>query len=361
MRKLLLPFSWLYGAGVWMHNKLFDLQIKKSVEFELPVISVGNLSTGGTGKTPHTEYLLKLLIEKYHTGVLSRGYRRKTSGYFLVEENSAATESGDEPLQIKRKFPQATVAVCEERALGIPIMLLDDPELELILLDDAFQHRRIKPGLSILLTEYAKPFTKDLLLPAGNLRESGRSASRADVIVVTKCPVEISLEEKIRMVSELKQQKDQQVFFSSLKYNDAYNLFGPEKKMPLDKIDSALLVTGIASSENLLDFLKSRIKNVHHLKFGDHHSFTQRDLKMIAETFQKVSAAPVVGEKTPTTAILTTEKDGVRLLPFRSFIESQQLEISCVPVEVQFSAVEKEKFDALVVSFIEKKLAEKNS
>ena len=185
-----------------MHNKLFDLQIKKSVQFELPVISVGNLTTGGTGKTPHTEYLLKLLSEKYHTGVLSRGYKRNTSGYFLVEENSTAGEAGDESLQIKRKFPHVTVAVCEERALGIPIMLLDNSQLAVILLDDAFQHRRVKPGLSILLTEYSKPFTKDLLLPAGNLREPKRNALRADVIVVTKCPVEISSEEKIKMANK---------------------------------------------------------------------------------------------------------------------------------------------------------------
>ncbi|HYV92962.1 MAG TPA: tetraacyldisaccharide 4'-kinase [Chitinophagales bacterium] len=361
MRKLLLPFSWLYGAGVFLHNKLFDLQIKKSVEFELPVISVGNLSTGGTGKTPHVEYIVKLLSEKYHVGVLSRGYRRKTSGYFLVEENSAAEETGDEPLQIKRKFPQATVAVCEERAIGIPIMLLDDPQLEVIVLDDAFQHRRVKPGLSILLTDYAKPFTKDFLLPSGNLREPKQNASRADVIVVTKCPGEVSSEEKALMSNEMTQRNDQEVFFSFLKYADAYNLFEPEKKTPLDKIDSALIITGIASPDSLLSYLRSKIKNVHHLKFSDHHSFTQHDLKIIAEGFQKISRASVVGGQTPTTAILTTEKDGVRLLPFRNFLVSQQLEITCIPVEVQFSATEKEKFDSLVGDFANKKLAERIS
>ena len=350
MRKLLFPLSWLYGAGVWLNNKIFDLQIKKSVEFELPVISVGNLSTGGTGKTPHVEYLVKLLSEKYHVGVLSRGYRRKTSGYFLVEEHSTALETGDEPLQIKKKFPQTTVAVCEERALGIHVMLLDNPHLEVIVLDDAFQHRRVKPGLSILLTEYSTPFTKDFLLPAGNLREPKKNAARADVIVVTKCPGEISSDEKTKMTRGLKQREGQEIFFSSLKYSEAYNLFDPGKKTDLSQVESALLITGIASPENLLSYVQSKTKNAHHLKFRDHHSFTQRDLKMIAEKFQAVPSSSKI--------ILSTEKDGVRLLPFRDFLGSRQLEISCVPVEVQFSAAEKEKFDSLVVGFAEKTLAE---
>lgn len=345
-----MPFSWLYGAGMWLHNKMFDLQIKKSVEFELPVISVGNLSTGGTGKTPHVEYLVKLLIENYHAGVLSRGYGRKTSGYFLVEENSIARETGDEPLQIKRKFPQATVAVCEERALGIPIMLLDDPHLEVIVLDDAFQHRRVKPGLSILLTEYSKPFTKDFLLPAGNLREPRENAARADVIVVTKCPGEISADSKIQITNQMRQRADQSIFFSSLKYSEAYNLFEPGKKTDLSMAESALLITGIAFPHNLLRYVQGKIKTVIHLEFRDHHSFTQRDLKMIIEKFQAVPSSSKI--------ILTTEKDGVRLLPFRDFFDSHQLEITCVPVEIVFSEEEKEKFDSLVVSFTEKTLAE---
>lgn len=349
----MLPFSWLYGAGIWLHNKMFDHQIKKSVEFELPVIGVGNLSTGGTGKTPHVEYLLKLLSQKYHSGVLSRGYRRKTSGYFLVEENSTANDAGDEPLQIKRKFPQATVAVCEERALGIPIMLLDDPDLEVIVLDDAFQHRRVKPGLSILLTEYSEPFTRDFLLPMGNLREPKENAARADVIVVTKCPYEITSGEKTKMVNELRQGNDQQVFFSFLKYSEAYNIFEPGKKTDLSMVESALLISGIASTHHLLSYVKGKIKNVHHLEFRDHHSFTPRDLKMIAEKFQAIPS--------PSKIILTTEKDGVRLLPFIDFFGSQQLEISCVPVEIVFPEEEKEKFDSLVVSFAEKKSAEKIS
>ena len=329
---------------------MFDLQIKKSVSFELPVVSVGNLSTGGTGKTPHVEYLVKLLNEKLRVGVMSRGYRRRTSGYFLVEENSTAAQTGDEPLQIKRKFPQATVAVCEERALGIPIMLIDEPELEVIVLDDAFQHRRLLPSLSILLTEYSCLFTRDHLLPAGNLREQSHHASRADLIIITKCPEQLTSEEKSHLTNEVRKKQDQPVFFSSLKYIEAYDLFQPAKKIDLLRVDSAILVTGIASSQGLLDHVRSKIRNVQHLKFGDHHSFTSHDVKLIAEKFRSLS--------TPAGIILTTEKDGVRLLPFRNFFESQQLEITCIPVEVLFSDPEKEKFDSFVWDSVERKLRE---
>jgi tetraacyldisaccharide 4'-kinase len=338
MRKWLMPFSRLYGAGVWVHNKMFDLQIKKSVEFELPVISVGNLSTGGTGKTPHVEYLVNLLSSAYPVGVMSRGYRRRTSGYFLVEESSTAHQAGDEPLQVKRKFPRTTVAVCEERALGIPIMLLDDPQLEVIVLDDAFQHRRVKPALSILLTEYSQPFSKDFLLPAGNLREPKQNASRADMIVVTKCPDKISSQEKTQLINELKQKDNQEVFFSSLRYAEPYSLFEQEKKIDLAKIDSALLVTGIASPRSLLHYVQSN---------------TLRDLNYMLKKFQTGSQLNKI--------ILTTEKDGMRLLPFREFFGSHQLEITCIPIEILFLDEEKEKFDFRVLNFVEEKINEYNS
>ncbi len=346
MRILLLPLSLLYGVGVFLINKLFDLQIKKSVEFELPVISVGNLSTGGTGKTPHVEYLVKLLSEHYHVGVMSRGYRRKTTGYFLVKENSLARDAGDESLQIKRKFPEATVAVCEERALGIPVMLLDDPLLQVIILDDAFQHRRVKPGLSILLTDFSKPFSSDYLLPAGNLREPKQNASRANVIVVTKCPDEISSAQKNQMAIELRQNENQPVFFSSLKYSEAYSLFHPEIKFDLAIFESALLVTGIASPENLLRHVQSTIKNVQHIRFGDHHFFSLLDLKMIKEKFDALPSSNKI--------ILTTEKDAVRLLDHAAFFAAHDLEITCMPVEINFSMGEKEKFDSCIKDFLMK-------
>ena len=199
-----------------MRNKLFDLEIKKSVSFEIPVIGIGNLSTGGTGKTPHVEYLLQLLSSQFKTGVLSRGYKRKTSGYFLADEKTSVDQIGDEALQIKRKFPDAMVAVCEERAMGIPIMLLDNPELQVVILDDAFQHRQVKAGLSILLTKYSDLFVDDLLLPAGNLREPVSSSSRADAIVVTKCPATISPDEKNQRTHQFKQREGQPILFSSL-------------------------------------------------------------------------------------------------------------------------------------------------
>ncbi|MEO5675600.1 MAG: tetraacyldisaccharide 4'-kinase, partial [Chitinophagales bacterium] len=297
-----------------------------------------------TGKTPHAEYLLRLLSGKYHTGVLSRGYKRKTTGYLLAEENSTAEETGDEALQVKKKFPAAAIAVCEERAIGIPIMLLDDPGLEVIILDDAFQHRNVKPGLSILLTDYSKLFTQDVLLPAGTLREPKQNALRADAIVVTKCPVEISTGEKDKIIVELKQRAGQQVFFSGLQYGDAYSLFHPENKKAPGAADAVLLVTGIASPESLLEFVRSRVKNVKHLKFPDHHYFTYRDLKLIAEEYSAIPASSKM--------ILTTEKDGVRLLTHDDYFLTHQLEISCMPVEAKFLSEEEEKFNFFVLNFI---------
>jgi len=350
MRKLLLPFSLLYGFGAWLHNKLFDLQIKKSVEFDIPVISVGNLSTGGTGKTPQVEYLVKLLSQKFHCGIMSRGYKRRTSGYFVVEENSLAIDTGDEPLQMKRKFPDTTVAVCEERAIGIPIMLLDDPKLEVIILDDAFQHRRVKAGLSVLLTDYSSPFSRDHLLPVGNLREPKQNASRADVIVVTKCPEKILSEEKTVLEKGLKQREGQKIFFSSLKYGEAYGMFSPEKKIDLRKIPAAILVRGIVSASHLEKYLLKFIPDLQHKKFPDHHTFRLSELKSIHEQSRKKNLV-----------WLTTEKDAVRLFPFKDFFQQNEVEIYCVPVEVRFAGGEEERFEAIVFDFLNEKLKKEHT
>jgi len=345
-----MPLSWIYGTANWMYHKLFDLGIKKSVEFELPVISVGNLSTGGTGKTPHVEYLINLLQENYRVGVLSRGYKRKTKGFFTVGKDSSAREAGDEPLQMKRKFPDVMVTVCEERAFGIPMMLLDDPRLDVIILDDAFQHRRVKAGLSILLSDFSNLFTRDHLLPAGNLREPQEGAKRADVIVITKCPIEISEEVKSKLAREVKQKNDQEVFFNALRYGEMYNLFQPEKTLNVSSINYGLLVTGIASSGNLFTTLKARIHSLDHLKFRDHHRYSLRDVKKMIQF--------VKSEKTEQKIILTTEKDGVRLLPFQQEFLIEGVEIYCVPVQVSFAAEENAKFDSIIFRFIENKIKE---
>ena len=335
-----------------MWNRQYDWKIKKSVAFEIPVISVGNLSAGGTGKTPQVAYLAQLLKESFQIGILSRGYGRRTKGYYEVEVSSTADQAGDEPLLLKTKFLSITVAVCEERAIGIPIMLLDHPHLQVILLDDAFQHRQVTPGLSILLTPYSKPFTRDFLLPAGTLRETKSGVRRADMIVVTKCPFDLTLEKRILLTNELASKSSQHVFFSYLKYEIPYLLFEPERKLDLALTEAAILFCGIADPTLLWNYLKIQIPELRLKQFSDHHHFTATDLKNIQKLAESQN-----GNKRQ--ILITTEKDAMRLLPFRGFILNQQLEIYCVPVKQEFFEDDKIRFDELVKSYVQNALSQK--
>lgn len=349
---LLIPFSWLYGAVVYLYHRMYDLQIKKSVSFEIPVISIGNLSVGGTGKTPHVEYLIRLFKDFYDIGILSRGYRRKTKGYLLLDESSSAQEAGDEPVQFKHKFPEVMVAVCEERAIGIPIMLLDNPKLQVVILDDAFQHRRVSPGLSILLTEYSNPFTRDRLLPAGRLRESKNNAVRADLIVVNKCPPQISPDEKIQLSKELALRPDQFVFFSHLKYGTPFSFFNPDIKLTLQKNDSVVLFCGIANPQLLEEYLSGIVHEIEVLKFADHHQYSVGDLKKIQSAFQKL--------KDGRRFLVTTEKDAVRLSSLKEYIVNRGLEIYCMPVEAAFFEEDRLKFNDSVNSYVAQSIINRN-
>ncbi len=322
---------------------MYDLKIKKSVSFEIPVISVGNLSTGGSGKTPHVEYIIRLLKDHYQTGILSRGYRRKSKGYFLLDEFSTVKDGGDEPVQIKKKFPDVSVAVCEERAIAIPIMLLDNPELQVIVLDDAFQHRQVQPGLSILLTNYAKPFYEDHLLPMGNLREPVSGVARADVIVVTKCPTDLSSENKQKRTKELQHHPNQRVFFSYIKYAAPYSLFNLNKKLVLQRDDAVYLFTAIADHQPLLQHLQGVVGEVLIKTYPDHYYFSASDLKKLQSNFSKLNGTR--------NFLLTTEKDAARLISFKEYLVNQQLEIFCMPLEVKF--FEEEEFDQLIYSFVQ--------
>jgi tetraacyldisaccharide 4'-kinase len=345
-RRFLLPFSWIYGAGVYLRNKLFEWDIKKSVSFEIPVISVGNLSAGGTGKTPHVAYLIRLFQPYMQVGVISRGYGRRSKGYLLVEENSPVDDTGDEPLELKLKFPESTVAVCEERAIGIPIMLLDNPSLEIILLDDGFQHRRVTPGLSILLTTYSHPYTADQLLPAGNLREPVTEAARADVIIVTKCPGVITNENRVKWKHELNILEHQRLFFSYTRYGIPCGIFDRNDKILLRKTDTLLLFCGIADPTHLVNELKQQVSEVKAIIFGDHHHYSLHDMKMIHAAFQKL--------EDKTSFIITTEKDAVKLNPFKDFFSENGLKIYCMPVETEFFPEDKERFDKLMIEFIKR-------
>ena len=329
LRLLLFPFSIIYDLITRTRNYLYNIGHKSSFRFDVPVISIGNLNAGGSGKTPMTEYIIRRLSTNYNLATLSRGYKRRRKGFRIANSNDNATTIGDEPYQMFLKFGNnVVVSVGEDRAYAIPNILQDHEDLDAIILDDAFQHRTVNPSFSILLTEYSRPFTRDYVLPAGNLRESRRGASRADVIVVTKCPSNElntdSLTNDIR-----KYAGDKPVFFTTLKYRDLIP-FG-DLSSPSGKI---ILVTGIANPNPLFDHLKRHFEILKHFRYADHHSFTASDVNEIHYEVQQISDACVV----------TTEKDMVRL---RSMPTVSKHPWFYIPIEVEFLKNGSE-FDALV-------------
>ena len=243
---LLAPFSLLYGLGVSIRDFLCRKGLLKGIEFNLPVIAVGNLSVGGAGKTPHIEYMIRLLKDYLEIATLSRGYKRKTKGFLTVHPRMTAEQVGDEPLQFKRKFPDVLVTVAESRTFAIPKIVMDRPEMQVVLLDDAFQHRSIKPGLNILLTEFSHPFTRDFLLPSGRLREWRSAYERADIIIVSKCPKEVSEEEKQVLIKEIKPFPNQKIYFSFYDYYQPYYIFNPKYTAILQPDVDVLLICALA-------------------------------------------------------------------------------------------------------------------
>lgn len=297
-RKILLPFGILYGIITSIRNFLFDKGILKSYSFDIPIICVGNLNVGGTGKTPQIEYLIRLLSEKYKIATLSRGYKRASRGFVLANANTDAKILGDEPYQFYSKFKNILVAVDSDRKNGIENLISSDNKPQIILLDDAFQHRKVQAGIYILLTTYNDLYCNDLILPAGNLRESKSGCNRADIVIVTKCPKNISLEEQNSIKTKLKFKNHNQIFFSSINYDDC--IFSETKSQKIVAIHKKekLLVAGIANPKPFFDYLKS--KNDLVLEFPDHHNFSEKDLLTI-KTLSK------------NRIIVTTEKDFVRL------------------------------------------------
>lgn len=297
LRKILFPFSILYGLITSIRNFLFDKGILKSYSFDLPIIAVGNLSVGGTGKTPQIEYLIRLLSPNYKIATLSRGYKRKSEGFVLADENSDASILGDEPFQFYKKFPNIQVAVDADRRNGIE-QLLKISQPDIILLDDAFQHRKVKAGLYVLLTAYGDLYSDDFILPAGNLRESRNGAERAKIIVVTKCPPDLSAKEQDRIQKKLKIDSDQKLCFTSIAYDEF--VFSEEKQLSVSEIKPVdkLLLAGIAKPEPFFAYLQSENDVI--LTFPDHHHFTEKDIAEIKNKAQDKK-------------IITTEKDFVRL------------------------------------------------
>lgn len=347
LKSFLVPFSYLYGFITWMRNVLYDVKFFKSYEFKLPVISVGNITVGGTGKTPHTEYLIRLLEDKYKVAFLSRGYKRKTRDFRYATESSSVDEIGDEPWQIRHKFPKIIVAVDRNRANGITTIQESYAETDLVLLDDAFQHRSVKPGINILLVDYNRPIFNDTLLPSGRLRESVSGKHRADIIIVTKVPSNMTAIDRRLFSMRLDPFPYQSVYFTTIKYNKPLPVFANSAGDVdfTDKSLSILLVTGIAHAKSIVDHLKKQYSNVEHIEYPDHHFFTENDIRQIAQKYNNLSE----GQK----AIITTEKDAVRL---RS-LQNSEIDTNAwfyLPIEVEFMHDEAEHFNKQILHYLNK-------
>ncbi|MBK8610982.1 MAG: tetraacyldisaccharide 4'-kinase [Chitinophagaceae bacterium] len=340
-RYLLLPVSWIYGSIIWLRNKLYDRNILRSSSFNFPVICVGNLAVGGTGKTPMTEYLIRLLKDRFKTATLSRGYKRKTTGFAIADDDTTALEIGDEPMQFHQKFKDITVAVGEERMVAIPQLLHQKPETEVIILDDAFQHRPVKAGLNIILTEHKNLYTRDFILPAGDLRDVRSSNKRADIIVVTKCDPGLSLSQKNAVIAEIDPTEGQSIYFTSIKYGTCFHLFSKET-IEISADCGILLVCGIANPAPLKKFLTEHADSYDMLRYADHHIFHSNDLKEIRQQFEKIN--------TEKKLVLTTEKDAVRLEKFRA--DLVDFPIYVIPIEHEFMFSEAENFNHSVLTFI---------
>lgn len=340
LRILLFPFSIIYGLITYFRNKFYDFGWFKVTEFDVPLISVGNLSMGGTGKTPHIEYLIRLLNEGNKLATLSRGYGRKTKGFFMADSLTNAQDIGDEPMQFHQKFPKICVAVDANRVDGVNEILSADKTPDLILLDDAFQHRRIKPGFQILLTPFSDLYSDDWVFPTGRLREFEGGKSRADVIVVTKCPEELTKKKVSEINNKLGIGINQQLFFSKIVYGSI--IFGWDKILDFDDLleYKVLLVTGIANPSPLIKHLKSYDITFKHLKFADHHNFTNDDVLKIDSNFASLGSGKKV--------VLTTEKDYVRL----STTSIHKSNLMYLPISVDFLNGDKAKFDKKITDYV---------
>ncbi len=340
-RYFLLPLAIIYGIIIWIRNKLFDKNILKSAEFNFPLICVGNLATGGTGKTPMTEYIVEHLKRNFTVATLSRGYKRRTKGFAIANESTTALDIGDEPMQFHLKFRDITVAVGEERLIAIPQILHQRPETQIIVLDDAFQHRAVRAGFNIILTDYSNLYTRDLMFPAGDLRDVRESSKRADIIVVTKCKPEFSSDEKIKLIHELNPLPNQSVFFTAIEYGTPYHLFNHDLRK-IENTDEVLLVCGIANPKPIKDYLNQQVRFYEMIKYPDHHIFSYDDLLYIKKQFKKIQSSNKM--------ILITEKDAVRMDKFKS--ELADFPIYVLPVKHCFLFNQGDEFNQLIEKYI---------
>ena len=350
LRLFLYPLSIVYGLIIHLRNWFFDHKLCYVFYPKIKTISVGNLSTGGTGKTPHIEYLIRLLVDTFKIATISRGYGRKTSGFRIASLNDNALTIGDEPAQYYQKFMDIIVAVDSKRKRGIKKLLNKFPALEIILLDDAFQHRSVKAGLQIVLTDYANMYYDDKMLPTGNLREFKSGIKRADVIIVSKTPAIFSPIERRHILAKINADANQQVFFSYIQYDCITHFF--EKKLYLEanfkevinKETEVLLFAGIANPSLLEDFVRSKSKAYKLITFDDHHTFNKADLLNIKNEFDNLRGSKKI--------ILTTEKDAMRLLPLNLSAEWSNLPLFFISIAVQMHQQDEENFNQLILNYV---------
>ena len=345
INRWLLPLSWLYGLAVSLRNELFALGILKERSFSIPVISVGNITVGGSGKTPHVEYLIRLLQDYIKVGVLSRGYKRKSHGYVLADDNSTMRDLGDEPYQIKQKFHDIYVAVDKNRCNGITRLTHDKAtsNVGVILLDDAFQHRYVKPGLNILLVDYHRLIIYDRLLPAGRLREPLNGKQRADIVIITKCPRDLKPMEFRILTKAMDLFPYQQLFFTTIDYGTPQALFS-DKTISLNKYN-VLLVIGIASPEQMENDMKHKCRSLTSLAFEDHHLFNTKDEQRINNAFERLPSPKI---------IVTTEKDSTRLVNLKGLTTEVRDAIFVLPIKVKFMLNQGELFNNKIISYVRK-------
>ncbi len=346
---IFFPISLLYGMIIWIRNRLFDFKILKSTEYSLPIISVGNITVGGTGKTPHVEYLINLLNDEFKIAVLSRGYKRKTSGFFLGMETSTASDIGDEPLQIKQKFANVIVAADGNRNRGIQKLLKISHDLNAIILDDAFQHRYVLPGLSILIVDYNNLIKTDFLLPYGRLREPASERVRADIIIISKCPVDIKPIDQRLLEMELKMFAYQKVHYTTIKYGEPIPVFKKVAKetsiQTLKKLNPVIfMLTGIANPKPLKDYLNNISENIIELNYPDHYNFTAKDMHGLIEKFS--------ADTEKNKYIITTEKDAMRLQQFTDLEEEIKAAMYYIPVHVQFLENDEKAFNHYITTYV---------
>ncbi len=338
----LFPFTMWYAVGVCVRNALFRWGLKKQVTTQVFTIGVGNLSMGGTGKTPMVEYLIRMLSPFAKVALLSRGYKRKTKGFVRNDGSCSADLLGDEPAMIARKYPYVDVCVCERRVEGIRQMMETNQKPSVVLLDDVFQHRHIKPTVNILLTEYGSPYYYDAILPFGNLREFRIGRKRADIVVVTKCPSSISMDEKQQMACRLRLEPCQQVFFSTIQYANPYLLADSSAvdEAILDRAAHILVVSGIAHPQPMVDYLKS-FASVSQLQFSDHHDFTIKDIESIESAFADIHEEHKI--------IVLTEKDASRLVDSPLFGRMAKMPVYVLPISVVFLDDGQHLFDTTIL------------